>query len=41
MAMCEACAGSGTVFKIIRNYQTKIFPDTREGYTAAERELNQ
>lgn len=36
MAMCLTCAGSGTIFKV----NDTIFPDTREGYDAAEKELN-
>lgn len=33
---CERCAGTGTV--LVAN--GKMFPDTREGYDAAGKELN-
>lgn len=36
MDECEKCAGSGTVFMV----KGKYYPDTREGYDAAERSLN-
>jgi hypothetical protein len=35
MDMCERCAGTGTVFKV----NGKLFPDTRDGYERAEKEL--
>ena len=36
MDVCETCKGSGTIFRV----NGSIFPDTREGYDAAERALN-
>jgi hypothetical protein len=36
MDVCEKCAGTGTVFLVSGRY----YPDTRQGYDAAERALN-
>jgi hypothetical protein len=36
MDVCETCKGSGTIFRV----NGTVFPDTRDGYEAAERALN-
>jgi hypothetical protein len=37
---CEKCAGTGAIFKVGKVGSQKTWPDTREGYDAAEKELN-